>query len=444
VSAREAALRALEAELGPGALRREPPIRERHALDGLVPEAVALPSGPELVGALLARAAEAGLAVVPWGSGSRIATGGAPARYDVALSLARLSAILEHDEENLTFTAQAGATLFDAAQRLRPRRQMLAAGWPWERHSLGGLVAANRGVPKRLAYGALRDQLLGVRLALGDGRLARFGGKVLKNVAGYDLTKLVIGSFGAAGVIVETTWKLFALPDGEIHWCGALPSLERAAALAARLFRSPLLPACLFLLDPAAAARLAGLERLNAPPGQALAWVGFDGRAAALRRQIAEIETIAAAEGGALVEVRERLSEAASALLMGEQSPQPETMQVRLGVPPSRLGQVHGMAIAELAERGLSGSAVLDYPAGRITLRVPAPGVSHPVLTDWVRRLRQALAREGGFALLEQAPPALRASLGTWGDLGDAGRLMARLKPSLDPPSILAPGRLIP
>ena len=461
---REDAYRAIERALDPLGVRREPAACAGHALGGIVPEAVALPSSAEQVAEVLAHAAEAGLSLVPWGGASGADPGrapacGPPARYDLALSLARLDAILEHDADNLTLTTQGGARLFDVAHRLRPQRQVLSLGWPSAHHTLGGWVAGHRSSPKRLVYGAVRDQLLGVRLALsgsptadGRGLLVRFGGKVLKNVAGYDISKLVIGSLGTAGVIVETTWKLFALPDEEAYWGGAFPTIGHARRFAAALMGSPLLPACIFLLDAAAAARFALLEGFPWQPGPALAWVGFDGRALATRRQIADASALAAREQGTVMVPRDRTGDAAAAYLMGEGDPK-AALQVRAGVPPSLLSDLHAELIAGLtaALEGAPGEArsaaapvesVMDYPAGRITLRVEAPPARAAALAAWIRASRQALARHQGFLVIERAPTPMRHDAGTFGEMG-AQRLMRAVQAQFDPQRVLTPERLL-
>jgi glycolate oxidase FAD binding subunit len=432
----------LERELGGEGLRADSASLRPFAIGPLLPRAVAFPSSPEQTAAVLAHANEAGWAVVPWGGGTRVRDGAAPARYDLALSFARLASVLEHDVDNLTLTAQAGATLLAAALRVKSQRQMIAAGWPWERRSLGGLIASNRGVPKRLAYGALRDQLLGLRVALPDGKLVRFGGKVLKNVAGYDLTKFFIGSLGTGAVIVESTWKLFALPDEEGSLAMAFPSVEAAASYCARMLRTPLLPAFLYVLDSRAAARVIDGERSAGLRGAALAWVGFDGRSAAVRRQIADARAFAESSGGSWVASGGRPSEAAAGYLLGETELDSHPIRVRLGCAPSRTGAWCVQAGSGLEARGLVGEACADYPAGRITFRVSASANRLEFVVDWLRSLRRDLAAEGGFAAIESGSEELRERAGAWGDLGAAGRLMARLRAELDPRETLSPGRL--
>jgi glycolate oxidase FAD binding subunit len=440
----DVALAALERELGGEILRSDPAALRPFAIGGKAPRAAAFPGTPEQLALVLARANEAGWGVVPWGGGSRIQLGPAPTRYDLALGSARLASILEHDADNLTLTAQAGATLLAANLRIKAQRQTLAAGWPWERHTLGGMLAANRAVPKRLAYGGLRDQVLGLRVALPDGKLLRYGGKVLKNVAGYDLTKLFIGSLGTGGVIVESTWKLFAHADEEQSLLLAFPAFERAAALAAKLLRSPLLPAYLYLLDARAAGKIPEREKLGIPPGHALAWVGFDGRGAAVRRQLKDTEALAGPERGQAIGTPERPSEAAASFLMGEAPLEPDQARVRIGCAPSRVGAVHALAGQGLDRLGVPAQAVADYPAGRVYWTMPCGGKEAVAeLASWILSLRASLRGEGAFVVVEGAPGELTERTGVWGDLGGAGKLMVRLQREFDPKGILSPGRLI-
>ncbi len=431
----------LEGVLGPEGCRFDPAAREPFALDGRVPEAVVFPPTPERAAELL-RACGGAWGIVPWGGGHRAEIGPPPTRYGVALSLARIAEIGEYDTESLTLSAGAGTTLFDVDQRTRAHNQMLAVGWPWERHTLGGLAAGNRGTPKRLAYGALRDQLLGIKVALADGSLTRFGGKVLKNVAGYDMTKFFLGSRGALGVIVETTWKLFARPDHEVYLWAAMPSVDAAGRLAADLLRSPLLPACVFLLEPKAAQRLAGLERLGDLAGRPLALVGFDGRAAATRRQTADAEALAGKAGGEALPAREEIGQQAAGYLMGELPSEEPALRLRLGTLPSFSGEAFGAVRSALDNHGCTGEAVADYAAGRLTLWADAAESAPEALRSLTETLRKRLAPVDGFVEVERAPPEVKASLSLWGDLGGSAKLNRVFKEKLDPQNALAPGRL--
>ena len=152
--------------------------------------------------------------MVPWGCGTQMHLGPPPADYDVALSLQHLNRVLAYDSANLTLTAEAGLALREAYRLTVADRQFLPLGYPGSAASLGGLLATNTSGVKRLRYGGMRDLLLGIRVALPEGELLRYGGRVVKNVAGYDLCKLYIGSLGAFGVVTEATFRLVDAAGG--------------------------------------------------------------------------------------------------------------------------------------------------------------------------------------------------------------------------------------
>jgi glycolate oxidase FAD binding subunit len=409
---------------------------------------VAFPQSEEQVAGVLALAHREGWSVVPWGSGHSRAGGSAPARYDVALVLTGLGRVLDHDSENLTVTAQAGASLSDVNRQARPRHQFLPLGFGHERRTLGGLVAANRTPPQRLVHGDLRDQVLGLRVATADGTLVRYGRKVLKNVAGYDMNKLFVGSEGLLGVIVELTFKLAALPDETACLLGTFPAAPDGFACAAALFRSALLPSGLFLLDAAAGAALRKGQGLPLREGAAHLLIGFAGRGVTVKRQLADGRALLTQHGATADDTFAALSEAAATALEAPGGTAPDApsgpaphpgVLLRLGLRATDLPAAWSRAGEDLASGGAE-AKVADYGAGRLLVALPAPADAVP-FAGRVAALRTRLAARRGYAVLERAPVAVRALVPAWGDLGGELSLLRALKTQLDPQGILAPGR---
>src|SRR5947207_167556 len=190
------------------------------------------PATPDELAAILRDASERGQVVVPWGAGTLQHLGYPPNPEAIILHTAALNRIVEYNPADLTITVEAGATLGAVQETLRPHGQWL----PWDppapgTATIGGLLAAGASGPLRLGYGAPRDWVLGMRVALGDGRLIKSGGKVVKNVAGYETHKLQIGALGTLGVIVEVTFKLSPLPERTGSLALACSRREDAAAL---------------------------------------------------------------------------------------------------------------------------------------------------------------------------------------------------------------------
>ena len=179
------------------------------AIEGVVPGIVVEPASVDAVGGLLAWASREKLSVLARGSGTKLGWGPAPRTIDVLLSTAKLNAVVAHRHGDLTATIQAGATLGDVNRTLARHRQWIPLDPPSaDRATIGGLVATNDSGPRRHRYGAPRDLIIGIEFVRADGLLAKGGGIVVKNVAGYDLPRLLTGSFGSLGVIVTATFKL--------------------------------------------------------------------------------------------------------------------------------------------------------------------------------------------------------------------------------------------
>lgn len=439
------------AALGEGLVTGSPQGLQPFVLDGRLPRAAAFPETPEQVADLMALAQRERWAVVPWGGGSGAGHGNPPARYDLALSLSRLAAVVEHDRDNLTLTAQAGATVGEVNRQTRAARQHLPLGVAGDRGTLGGVIAADRPVTRRLAHGDVRDLLLGVRVALPGGRLVRYGRKVIKNVAGYDMNKLFLGSQGIYGVLVEAIFKLAALPDEEGFLLGGFANGPAAAGAASALLASQLEPACVFLLDPAAGGVFC--RRLAVPPpGEGtLLLAGFQGRAATLRRQLDDGRKLLLAAGAIDLHPLPALSPQAEAHLGVPGLEEAETQApvlLRVGVPISQVAPTMERLGGALRSIGLASCAVADFSAGSIRVAVDAPENGPPEapakLAELIAAVREELAPQRGFVALHAAPPNLKERVDVWGDLGGEPKMMARLKARIDPNDILAPGRFLP
>src|SRR5438876_1126781 len=183
------------------------------AVAGVQPKLVIEPGAERELAEILRLSNEAGLAVIPRGNGTKLGWGNPPTRADLILSTTRLNEIIEHAWADLTVTVEAGCTIQRLQETLAQHGQRLALDplWP-EKATIGGVLSANDSGALRLRFGALRDLIIGATIALADGTLASSGGKVVKNVAGYDLPKLVTGALGTLGVITRAVFRLHPLP----------------------------------------------------------------------------------------------------------------------------------------------------------------------------------------------------------------------------------------
>ena len=416
-----------------------------YVLEGRTPDAVVFPGTKEEVAGVLAAADAAGIPVTPWGSGTRISVGMPPARPGLVLSLKRLDRLLEHEPGDLTATAEAGMTLGAFQDALGQRGQWLSLDPPHARHgTLGGVLASNASGPRRHLYGTARDLLIGLTMVLADGSIVRGGGKVVKNVAGYDLPKLAIGSFGTLGVIVEATFKLRPRPDTDRLIVAVFERVKDAGQGARAIMASDLIPSAVELLDAEAMRALA----LGGREGPALL-VGLDGLPEQVEWQNVELARLLAS--GARVETRafDGAGRDGAWQAVGELSRRafPETTAVMTwGVLPTQVADLveHGGDIAR--RHGLNAAIAAHAGVGIITAvlgagaegKIAATTVA-ATLGDW-----RALVRDsGGHGMLEWAPLVVKERVPVWEPPGAPFRIMQRIKAELDPNGILNPGRFV-
>jgi glycolate oxidase FAD binding subunit len=414
-----------------------------YVVDGRSPEAVAFPRSKEEVAAILLAAAEAEMPVTPWGGGTKMGIGAPPQRWGLVLALKRLNRLLEHEPGDLTATVEAGMTLGALQRALGGRGQWLSLdpAHPDEA-TLGGILSSNAAGPRRHLYGSCRDLLIGVTVVTAAGALVKGGGKVVKNVAGYDLPKLFIGAFGTLGVVVEATVKLRPRPDADRLVVARFASLKEAGAAARTVMGSDLLPSALDLVDGETLRALG----LGGPDGAALL-IGVDGIPEQVDWQCAEVERILRVQGlvGARVldgNARDAVWRARGGLGRGAF---PETASVmKWVVLPSQVADVMEQGAA-VAQRAVLPAALAAHAGVGVVEAVLAGGrggdatVVAGVLTEW----RALVSAAGGQALVESAPLAVKERVPVWDDPGPALRIMQRIKLQLDPAGLLNPGRFV-
>jgi len=414
-----------------------------YVLDGRTPEVVAVPGTKEEVAAIVLAAAEANTPVVPWGGGTKMGIGAPPPRLGVVLMLKRMNRLLEHEPGDLTATVETGITLSALQGELGKRGQWLSLDPAHaDKATLGGVLSSNAAGPRRHLYGSCRDLLIGVTVITAAGATVKGGGKVVKNVAGYDLPKLFIGAFGTLGVIVEATVKLRPRPDADRLVIARFARLKEAGAAARAVMASDLLPSALDLLDGEA------LRALGQGSGDGAALLmGVDGIPEQVEWQCAEVERLLRPQ--ALVDARvldgderDATWHARSGLGHGAF---PDTAAVmRWTVLPAQVADVMEQGAAAAQRAGLG--AALAAHAGVGVVEAVLAGAEFAdaaavvgVLNEWRTLVRAA----GGQALIESAPLAVKVAVPVWDDPGPSLRIMQRIKSQLDPNGLLNPGRFV-
>jgi FAD/FMN-containing dehydrogenase len=356
---------------------------------------VEVPATAEQLAQRLHEAAGAKQSVVPVGGGRASQFGGPLERCDVELHTHRLDRVLEHSEADMVVSVEAGITLEALQAELRKARQFIPLD-PFNSpgHTVGGLLATGWTGPLRQRYGSARDFLIGIRVALPDGRLASAGGRVVKNVSGYDLMKLHLGAMGSLGIIVAASFKVFPAPLHDITLEAAPASMEEAWTEAHRALALPLGPAALELFSSGAVV------------------ARFLGSAGAVKRMADELGW---KEGDPRV--------------WSEHSRRAPAAWARVAVPRGRTRDV----IAALPP-GSEWWASLGL--GTVYWSIE----SDP---DHVRNVRSAAEAAGGTLVLMSAPDDLRRNIGAWGTPPPTLALMQRLKQAFDPGRVINPGRFL-
>ncbi len=403
------------------------------------------PETAEDVAAALHEADGAGRAVVPWGAGTKQGFGNAPRAYDLALDLTGLDDILEYEPADLVVTAQAGVPLAALQERLGQAGQFLALDPPYAgRATLGGTLATNTSGPSRLLYGTARDLVLGMKVATPVGDLVKSGGKVVKNVVGYDLNKMHIGGLGTLGVMVEVTLKVHPLPRAEATVRATFESLAPAHAAAGLIFRSVLYPRAVELVRRAGSRDRRGNDGL-AGRWEVLVWAA--GSPATVERQVRDamawcreggaVET-GRLDGPAHQEIWQGVCDFGRALPEDAALLKLTTLPTQVAALVQAVEQTMGEAEGDGALGAAPAPDVLAH-AGAGVVYATVPQASAPLL----HRLMQVAGEHGGTAVVEEAPPDVKLELDVWGPVRDDFPLMQALKAQFDPRGTLNPGRFL-
>lgn len=403
------------------------------------PGAVVCPSSTDEVAEVLALASQEGLKVVPAGQGSWL-RGGNPVEADLILSVRRLKRIVEYEPADVTISVEVGLSMVELEETTLAHGQWLPLDPPGVRRgSLGGLVATGVGGPLRHSYGTPRDHLLGLTLVTGDGRVLRLGGRVVKNVAGFDLTRLCIGSWGTLGVVTTASVRLFPTPERDVSLLleggGAGEVLEAGRVLAG----SSLIPGSLELLE--------GVKEVvgeRAGPTLLVRLLGSALEVGEMELRIGEM-----VPGLSTSRFEDSESMDLHARLTGHEDD--AVLVLRIAVLPSKLDSGRKVLRDFLVESGFGSEGVetathLGSGVTRVVAKPPVGDDPSAAENGWIkaiRSLREAVELEGGSVTVSLGPPNVVREVGAWGDPGPLAKIQKNLKREFDPAGILSPGRFV-
>lgn len=453
----------LESVIGAEHSSADPAVCAAYAVDELTPSAVAKPASAEQVAEIVRFAALEKLALIPCGNRTKLGIGMPPARYDFALDMTGINKIADYDPGDLTLSVDAGANFNDFAVPLYNQKQFLPLAVPFYFEStIGGIIASGVDSSLRHSYGTARDFLIGAEFVDGTGHLCKSGGRVVKNVTGYDLHKLLIGSLGTLAVITRLNFRTFPAAPSTCGFVASFRALEDALAFRARVENSSLRPASIDLVSPHLMQLFLEAEKNSPEPPltplqgkfPADSWhlcVSVEGtpevcdRAA---RDFTHLVALAEAKNLQLTTLNE--TEGAdlwhylcqSVPLLLEAAPSAAIFKIVLF--PSRMSALLPQ-LRILADQSSLSHAILARSCGVIYFGLlPSAGdaSSVPPLTPAASSVFSLCAKDNASATLQWCLTALKRSINSWGPLRPDLALQRRLKSAFDPHNLFAPGRL--
>jgi glycolate oxidase FAD binding subunit len=404
---------------------------DSYSIASFVPRRVESPATIDDLARVVADCARANEAMIVWGGGTQQHLGGVPRRYDVAIQTTRLNRIVEYAPDDLTVTVQAGMTLGALQDELATRNQFLPLDPPLaHRATIGGILATNACGPLRLRFGAARDFTLGMSVVNASGAPVKFGGKVVKNVAGYELTKLHIGALGTLGIITQATFKVLPKPPEQSTFIAIFSDARAACEAITALWNLTTAPLALELFD-ANLARALGIETK-----------GF-----AIAARFGGTRAVVDAANEKASQIARNIQIVPDALLWHRIADLPETLRVahttllQIGVPPASLNA----ALEKIAER--ANALKIEPPqffahAATATIYLAFSASDAPTI-ETIKHLRWTLAPLHARVIIESATRAVKEQIPVWGEPGAEHFLTQRIKAQFDPKMLMNVGRFV-
>lgn len=443
----------LEEIVGVAHVLTDPAELSARQADGMRPSAAVRPVDAAQIAEIIRFAAAEKLAVIPCGGCTKLGIGSPPARYDIALDLTRMNRVLAYDPRDLTLGAEPGARIEDLLLVLSEQKQLLPLAVPFsDRATIGGIVAANSSSPLRHSYGAVRDFCLGMEFVTGGGAAAKSGGRVVKNVTGYDLHKLLVGSLGTLAVITRVNFRTFPVLEAQGMFVASFSGAESAFGFCRAIAHSVLTPQIVEVADPGAAHVLFSADTpARITPQLWSVIVTAAGQPSVVDRHARELGHLASA-ANAEEFLRLNDSESLSVLARIREFPRlvleaaPSAAIFRIGVLPTAMAPLL-THLNEIAKRNQARLATLTRASGIVYAAFLAEEGNEAQSTAMASAAKEVfractLPEIGAHAMLEWCPSEVKRAVGdVWGPWRQDFAPMQRVKNVFDPQSVLSPGR---
>lgn len=466
----------LAARVGEDRIKVDPHVLAAHSVDNRVPGAVVFPGNTEQISAVVRFADRENLAVVPWGSGSKMAVGNPPERLDLVVSTVRMNHMIDVDTANLTMTVEAGVRFRDIQARLATQEDrcylpledlatksdevicsdrshsgsFLALDPPFAgRATIGGTIAANAGGPRQLLYRLPRDSILGVRMVAPNGAILGSGGKTVKNVSGYDISKLVVGSLGTLGILCEMTFRLLPLPERMETLLFSFDAFSGVSAFAEAIHATRMLPAAVEVLSRGAYRRLKGEGIPDLDEGGYVAAVALEGFHQEVDRMESDILALdRSARARSIISEHGHRSFwlAVSDLGASLEDEGKAVIHAKLNYPISQWKRVVDLLEGVCSRSGLEYAFQARSGNGICLLYLtiePGDPAGAAAAGDALEALLARCREIEGNLVIQSAPTGMKPLLKVWGEPGTHFVVMKRIKDQLDPKRIMSPGRFV-
>ena len=418
------------------------PVSERFDIDGIAPLDVVAPANEDELCRIVASANADGIGIVPWGGGTRISLGNAPARPCLVVDITNLNRIVSHNYADLTASLQAGANFGFVTEILAQQGQLLAIDPPIpHRATVGGTLAAAVSGPLKWHFGNPRDSVIGMKVVQPDGSITKSGGQVVKNVSGYDMSRLHIGGLGSLGIILEASFKLTPLPTYERTIMASFDDVDSAMDASMRVFNSYVMPLALTAFGPSVASRI---ELEDGDTGHRIA-IRLGGRPRTLARQVDEITAIFREEGASSLQDSEGPTSSRWRSLsdFGWTADTTPLLNIKTTALPSQTRDIL-RAIDRMRDSDLEPATLAEPGFGTVEAGWYAPNdTADDILIGIVSSVRRLVSRLGGTAVIQQCPPGVKSAIDVWGEDLAGIQVMRRMKTQYDPNGIMNPGRFV-
>ncbi len=432
---------------------QDPDQLKAYAIDGKKPKVIVSPKTIQEVSKVVAQANQQRLTIVPRGNGTKMGMGGIPKKIDIILSTSRLNRITDSDCENLTLSAESGMTLNEVQKSLAKvgKGYFLPLDPPFtEKATLGGIVATNSSGPKRLLYGTARDMIIGTKAVFPNGDIVVSGGKTVKNVSGYDMCKLLIGSYGTLGILCEMTFKLLPLPEKEATLLLSFARLGEADGFAREVRSSQLIPSSIETLNALAVQKMRYFMSMP-PNGNYLVAIGLEGVAESIDRQIAEMSEMGRKHG--FLEAVTLDSEKHQAFWVslrdfsqGLTENYPNLISLKSNFLISKSDEMLGSYEMIARELGIE-CAFICHSGNGILYSYVLPGKKFrskiESFIELIGKMTAEAAKNEGNLIIESSPLLIKKKVEVWGQSRSDYQVVRRLKEQIDPAGILNRGRFV-